>query len=95
MGKALFEEREYEEKKGKVKRDTAYFKSDWLQKFLKKNDFKDFTTTQMLAHIRSKLNGGDGRRKIKGKTAYLWYVPWTRKNNDDFETPDMKEETPF
>ena len=49
----------------------------------------------MLAHIRSKLNGGGGRRKIKGKTAYLWYVPWTRKNNDDFETPDMGEETPF
>jgi len=95
MGKALFEEKEYEEKEGKVKRETAYFKSDWLQKFLKKNDFKDFTPTQMLAHIRSKLNGGDGRRKIKGKTAYLWYVPWTRKNNDDFETPDMGEETPF
>ena len=69
MGKALFEEKEYEEKEGKVKRDTAYFKSEWLQKFLKKNDFKDFTSTQMLAHIRSKLNGGDARRKIKGKTA--------------------------
>ena len=95
MGKALFEEREYEEKEGKVNRETAYFKSDWLQKFLKKNDFKDFSTTQMLAHIRSKLNGGDGRRKIKGKTAYLWYVPWIRKNSDDFETPDMGEETPF
>ena len=95
MGKALFEEKEYEEKEGKVKRETAYFKSDWLQKFLKKNDFKDFSTTQMLAHIRSKLNGGDGRRKIKGKTAYLWYVPWIRKNSDEFSTPDMGEETPF
>ena len=95
MGKALFEEKEYEEKEGKVKRETAYFKSEWLQKFLKKNDFKDFSTTQMLAHIRSKLNGGDGRRKIKGKTAYLWYVPWIRKNSDDFSTPDMGEETPF
>jgi hypothetical protein len=95
MGKALFEEKEYEEKEGKVKRETAYFKSEWLQKFLKKNDFKDFSTTQMLAHIRSKLNGGDGRRKIKGKTAYLWYVPWIRKNSDEFSTPDMGEETPF
>ena len=95
MGKALFEEKEYEEKEGKIKRETAYFKSDWLQKFLKKNDFKDFSTTQMLAHIRSKLNGGDGRRKIKGKTAYLWYVPWIRKNSDEFSTPDMGEETPF
>ena len=42
----------------------------------------------MMAHIRNKLNGGgDGRRKIKGKTAYLWYVPWTRKNNDELQTP--------
>ena len=95
MGKALFEEREYEEKKGKLNRDTAYFKSEWLQKFLKRNDFKDFTATEMLAHIRSKLNGGDVRKKIKGKTAYLWYVPWIRKSTDEFDTPDMTEETPF
>ena len=40
---------------------TAYFKSDWLQKFLKKNDFKDFNSTEMMAHIRNKLGGGDGR----------------------------------
>ena len=26
MGKAFFEEKEYEEKEGKVKKDTAYFK---------------------------------------------------------------------
>jgi len=95
MGKALFEEREYEEKDGKVKKETAYFKSEWLQKFLKKNDFKDFTPTQMLAHIRSKLNGGDGRRRVKGKPAYLWYVPWTKKNNEEYKTPDMGEDTPF
>ena len=49
----------------------------------------------MLAHIRSKLNGGDVRKKIKGKTAYLWYVPWIRKSTDEFDTPDMSEEAPF
>ena len=39
MGKSLFEQKEYEEKEGKIKRETAYFKSEWLQKFLKrKND---------------------------------------------------------
>ena len=103
IGKALFEERKYvekikdngTEKEVEVNRMTAYFKSDWLQKFLKKNDFKDFNSTEMLAHIRSKLNGGDGRRKIKGKTAYLWYLPWQRKSQDDLQTPDMGEETPF
>ena len=49
----------------------------------------------MTAHIRNKLGGGDVRRKIKGKTAYLWYVPWIKKNSDEFDTPDMTEETPF
>jgi hypothetical protein len=95
MGKAFFEEKEYEEKEGKVKKDTAYFKSEWLQKFLKRNDFKDFSRTEMTAHIRNKLGGGDVRRKIKGKTAYLWYVPWIKKSSDDFDTPDMSEEAPF
>jgi hypothetical protein len=103
MGKALFEQRDYTDKikdeKGEreitVKKMTAYFKSEWLQKFLKRNDFKDFSTTEMAAHIRNKLGGGDTRRKIKGKTAYLWFVPWIRKNSDEFSTPDMGEETPF
>jgi len=103
MGKALFEEREYIDKindeKGErevnVKRMTAFFKSDKLQKFLKKHDFKNFTSTEMAAHIRNRLGGGDTRRKIKGKTAYLWYLPWIRKNSDDFKTPNMEEEAPF
>jgi hypothetical protein len=103
IGKALFEEKKYvekikdngAEKQVEVNKMTAYFKSDWLQKFLKKNDFKDFNSTEMMAHIRNKLGGGDARRKIKGKTAYLWYLPWQRKNQDELPTPDMGEETPF
>ena len=91
IGKALFEERKYvekikdngTEKQVEVNKMTAYFKSDWLQKFLKKNDFKDFNSPEMMAHIRNKLGGGDARRKIKGKTAYLWYLPWQRKNQDE------------
>ena len=95
MGKALFEEKEYEGTEGKVKKSTAYFKSEWLQKFLKKNDFKELTTTEMNAHIRNKLGGGDIRRRVKGKPAYLWYVPWIKKNNEEYKTPDMGEDTPF
>jgi len=49
----------------------------------------------MAAHIRNRLGGGDTRRKIKGKTTYLWYLPWIRKNSDDFKTPNMEEEAPF
>ena len=74
---------------------TAHFKSEWLQKFLKKNDFKELNSTEMMAHIRNKLGGGDYRRKIEGKTSYLWYVPWQKKDQDDLKIPNMQEETPF
>ena len=48
-----------------------------------------------MAHIRNKLGGGDYRRKIEGKTSYLWYVPWQKKDQDDLKIPNMQEETPF
>ena len=74
---------------------TAYFKSDKLQKFLEKHRFKDFSSTEMMAHIRDKLGGGDTRRKIDKKAVYLWYLPWQRKEEKDLDIPDMGEETPF
>ena len=103
IGKALFENKTYEEKvkedgrerKVEVEKMTAHFKSEWLQKFLKKNDFKELNSTEMMAHIRNKLGGGDYRRKIEGKTSYLWYVPWQKKDQDDLKIPNMQEETPF
>ena len=36
------------EKEVEVSKMTAYFKSDKLQKFLKKNDFKDFSSTEII-----------------------------------------------
>ena len=100
----MFEEKTYfekikdesgREKEVEVKRMTAFFKSEELQKFLKKHDFKNFTPTEILAHLRGKLKGGDGRRRIKGKPAFVLYVPWQRKNQEDLKVPDMGEETPF
>ena len=103
IGKALFEEKEYTDKvkdengerEVTIKKMTAFFKSDKLQKFLEKHRFKDFSTTEMTAHIRNKLGGGDIRRKIDKKTVYLWYLPWQRKEEKDLDIPDMGEETPF
>ena len=83
------------EREIKVMKMTAYFKMNKLQTFLEKHRFKDFTTTEMNAHIRNKLGGGDTRRKLENKTAYLWFVPWQKSNDTDLETPSMLEETPF
>ena len=100
IGKALFEEKEYIEKTDngkadKVKKMTAFFKMDSLEKFLEKNRFKDFTTQEMTAHIRDKLGGGDTRRKVLNKTTYMWYVPWQKKVDTELARPNMDEETPF
>ena len=96
----MFEEKEYIEKTDngkadKVKKMTAFFKMDSLEKFLEKNRFKDFTTQEMTAHIRDKLGGGDTRRKVLNKTTYMWYVPWQKKVDTELARPNMDEETPF
>ena len=105
IGKALFKDKEYEEKIKdnndqiveikKVKKMTAFFRMDRLIKFLKKNDFKDLNPTEMNAHIRNTLGGGDTRMKIEGKTTYLWYVPWQKQEEKSLDIPNMEEETPF
>ena len=82
MGKAFFEE-------GK-----AFFKMDALQTFLEKKRFKDFSTTQMTATIRQ-MNGGDARRPVNGKTTFMWWVPYTRKEEKSFAVPDLEEKSEF
>ena len=68
---------------------------DELQKFLDKKRFKDLNPTEMNAHIRDTLGGGDTRMKISGKTTYLWYVPWQKQEEKSLDIPNMEEETPF
>ena len=105
IGKALFKDKEYEEKikndsgevteTKKIKKRTAFFRMDELQKFLDKKRFKDLNPTEMNAHIRDTLGGGDTRMKISGKTTYLWYVPWQKQEEKSLDIPNMEEETPF
>ena len=82
MGKAWFN-------KGR-----AYFKTDAIQTFLEKKRFKDFTTTQIHASIRQ-MGGGHHRQKVQGTAAFMWYVPYTRKEEKSFEVPNLEEKTVF
>jgi hypothetical protein len=82
MGKAWFDE------------GRAYFKTDALQTFLEKKRFKDYTTTQMTAIIRE-LGGGHARKKVQGKTTFMWWIPYTRKEEKSFAVPNLEERTPF
>jgi hypothetical protein len=72
----------------------AYFKTDALQTFLEKKRFKDYTTTQMTAIIRE-LGGGHARKKVQGKTTFMWWIPYTRKEEKSFAVPDLEERTEF
>ena len=82
MGKAWFDE------------GRAYFKTDALQTFLEKKRFKDYTTTQMTAIIRE-LGGGHARKKVQGKTTFMWWIPYTRKEEKSFAVPNLEEKTVF
>ena len=82
MGKAWFD-------KGK-----AYFKTDAIQTFLEKKRFKDFTSTQIHATIRQ-MGGGHAHKKVQGTTAFMWYIPYTRKEEKSFAVPPLEEKTDF
>ena len=60
----------------------------------RKKRFKDYTTTQMTAIIRE-LGGGHARKKVQGKTTFMWWIPYTRKEEKSFAVPDLEERTEF
>ena len=82
MGKAWFDE-------GK-----AYFKTEAIQTFLEKKRFKDFTSTQIHATIRQ-MGGGHAYRKVQGTTQFMWYIPYTQKEEKSFAVPNLEEKTKF
>ena len=41
------------------------------------------------------LGGGNHRKKVKGITYYLWYVPSKPMNQKDLPLPDMKKKEAY
>ena len=41
------------------------------------------------------LGGGSHRKKVKGITHYLWYVPSKQIEQQDLYIPDMKKKEAF
>jgi len=78
MGKAWFSE------------GNAYFKTEAIQTFLEKKRFKDFTSTQIHATIRQ-MGGGHAYRKVQGTTQFMWYIPYTQKEEKSFAVPNLEE----
>jgi len=67
-----------------------------LERYLRKIQFKDFSTTQMGSLIRDK--GGDSKlqRVNKNTTKNLFFIPDPRPQNEDkLNIPKVKEDVPF
>jgi len=49
----------------------------------------------MHARVMQDLGGGSHRKKVKGITYYLWYVPSKQIEQKDLHIPDMKKKEAF
>jgi hypothetical protein len=79
--------------------EVTYFKLSSLEKYLTKQRFSNFSSTQVCARIRE-LDGDSTKKKIRGKLYHLWYVPKNFKDldvkdNSDLKLPDLTQNTPF
>ena len=72
----------------------TYFRLPFLEDYLIKKRFTNFSTTQMCARIRE-LDGDSTKKKIRQKLYHLWYVPENKKDNSDLKLPDLKPTIPF
>ena len=73
-----------------------YFQLSSLERYLRKIQFKDFSTTQMGSMIRDK--GGDSKlhRVNKNTTKNLFFIPDPRPQEENkLNIPKVKEDVPF
>jgi len=78
------------ENEGKI-----YFQPKTLKEYLNKKRFSALTSTEMHARVMQDLGGGSHRKKVKGITHYLWYVPSKQIEQQDLYIPDMKKKEAF
>ena len=75
---------------------NMYFQLSSLERYLRKIQFKDFSTTQMGSMIRDK--GGDSKlhRVNKNTTKNLFFIPDPRPQEENkLNIPKVKEDVPF
>jgi hypothetical protein len=78
------------ESEGKI-----YFQPKTLKEYLNKKRFIALTQTEIHAHVMKDLNGGSFRKKVKGVTYYLWYVPSNPPPLKELPIPDMKKKEAY
>jgi len=72
-----------------------YFQPKTLKEYLNKKRFVALTQTEMHARVMQDLGGGNHRKKVKGITYYLWYVPSKPMEQKDLPLPDMKKKEAY
>ena len=41
------------------------------------------------------MGGGHAHKKVQGTTAFMWYIPYTQKEEKSFAVPNLEEKTEF
>ena len=77
----------------------TYFRLKDLQNFLNRQNFKDYTRTQITARIIA-MNNNDAKAakgffNIKGKGVNLWRVPEYALIDGPYDLPETMEESPI
>jgi hypothetical protein len=75
--------------------NNIYFQPKTLKEYLNKKRFIALTQTEIHAHVMKDLNGGSFRKKVKGVTYYLWYVPSNPPPLKELPIPDMKKKEAY
>ena len=79
--------------------NIIYFRLISLEKYLTKQRFNNFSSTQMCARIRE-LDGDSTKKKIRNKLHHLWFIPKNfqeidKKDTSDLAIPDLTQKVPF
>jgi hypothetical protein len=72
----------------------TYFRIKDLELHLKRNNFTGLTAPKMAQRLRD-IGGAPVPLFLKGRTVRCWRVPNFKKQSAPFQTPEMREGSPF
>ena len=72
----------------------TYFRMKDVEAHLKRNNFVGLSAPKMAQRLRD-LGGEPISLFIKNRTVRCWRVPTFKKQDAPFETPEMRQESPF
>lgn len=67
--------------------DEVYFRSQDLVAYLRRKNFREYTTSRVYSIIKKDMNGSHGQKKIGGALVRVWIVPAPNDGSGDIAMP--------